>query len=186
MENAADALKIAFGLLVFAIALTVIFTMVAKVKSTADVVLYYSDNTNFYEHTSSKDKNRIVKVADVVATLYRYYKESVAVTIVLEKNNPNETYYFDMGNERMGNQVLLITDGNGNELLKLGTEKNIEKNLGEFILSRLINNASNANAEFMEEFTEIPTGGIYLTGTDGTEITLSAEGKKVYITYTKI
>ena len=41
MENAADALKIAFGLLVFAIALTVIFTMVAKVKSTADVVLYY-------------------------------------------------------------------------------------------------------------------------------------------------
>ena len=39
MENAVDALKIAFAVFVFLIALTVTFSMIAKVKSTAEYVL---------------------------------------------------------------------------------------------------------------------------------------------------
>lgn len=186
MENAADALKMAFAVFVFVIAITSLFIMVSKVKTTSDIMFYYNDKTNFHEHTSSSETNRIVKVADIVATLYRYYKESVAVTVVLREGHPEDTYYFDLGYEQMGEgKPLLVRDGTGHELLNLSTQENVEKNLGEFINRYLITNHNiNDDTEFRETFTEIPTSGIYSTGTDGSEITLSAGGKKVYITYT--
>lgn len=187
MENVADALKIAFGILVFVIAITMLFMMVSKAKSTADVVLYYSDNTNFHEHTNSSATNRTVGISEVVATLYRYYNESVAVTVILEKGNPDKTYNFDLGYESVLSEegrIIRVSDGNGNELLKLGTKQNIEENLGKFITKVLYD--LNEDVEFIEEFTEVPTSGIYVTGSDGSEITLSSGGKKVYITYTRM
>ena len=70
MEHAADALKMAFALLVFAIAITTIFVMVSKVKTTSDAVMYYGDKTNFYSHYEDKSKdtngNRIVGISDIV------------------------------------------------------------------------------------------------------------------------
>lgn len=175
MENVSDALKMAFGILVFAIAITILFMTVSKAKSTADVVLYYSDKTNFYEHQDSAGADRKVGIAEIVATLYRYYNESVAVTIVMG----SDSYYFDLGNE----SYIKVYD-NGTELLELGTRDNIEENLGKFINENIINN--NEDTKFKEEFTEVPISGIYSTGSDGSEIVLSAGGKKVYITYTKV
>lgn len=54
MENAADALKIGFALLVFVVALSIVFTMISKVKATADAVLYYADDTNFRDHIDAR------------------------------------------------------------------------------------------------------------------------------------
>lgn len=171
MENAADALKMAFAVLVFIIAITIIFVMVSKVKFTADTVLYYSDKTNFYSHYESKELNREVYVSDIVATLYRYYTESVAVTIKID----DETYYFDVGNET-------LMDGETKQTV--ATIEGKEKNLGKFITEKLLKNYS--KRRFREEFSEAPTSGIYSTGSDGSEITLSSGGKKVYVTYTLI
>lgn len=180
MEHTADALKMAFAILVFVIAITMIFLMVSKVKSTADIVLYYSDKTNFYAHydepNTNAEGNRIVTITEIVSTLYRYYKESVAVTIV----DGTDSYYFDLGNE----SYIEVKDSDGNKLLELGTEDNIEENLGEFIKTVVLNKYDDKDT-FVEEFTEVPTSGIYSTGSDGSEIILSAGGKKVYITYTK-
>ena len=174
MENVADALKIAFAIFVFVTATTIIFVMIGRVKSTSDVVLYYSDKTNFYDHyeDTSKDSkgNRIVGVSDIVATLYRYYTESVAVTVKIG----DKTYYFDIGNETLMS---------GETKQDLATIKGKEEHLGKFIAT-ILNNYSKES--FREEFSEAPTSGIYSTGSDGSEITLSAGGKKVYVTYTKI
>lgn len=189
MENISDALKMAFALIVFAIAITTIFVMVSKVKTTSDAVFYYSDKTNFQEQYPYTVENREVTVSDIIATLYRYYKESVAVTVVLEKDatgkpNPNKTYYFDLGYEKMGTlNHLLIKDGAGNDLVKVSKQEDIEKNLGEFISENLIK-STYKKSKFTEKFTEVPTSGIYSTGNDGSEIVLSSGGKKVYITYT--
>ena len=176
MENVADALKIAFGIFVFVIAITMLFMMVSKAKSTADVVLYYSDNTNFHEHTDSSNTNRSVGISEVVATLYRYYNESVAVTVKLD----DEIYVFDKGNEN----TILIKNEDNSEITKLKDNQDIERNLGQFITEKI--NTLPSNTTFSEEFTEVPTSGIYVTGSDGSEITLSSGGKKVYITYTKM
>lgn len=175
MENAADAIKMAFAIFVFVIAVTILFVMITRVRSTADTVFYVSDNTNFRAYDLSSGTNRTVGVTEIISTLYRYYKESVAVTIVDGSNS----YYFDIGNE-----TIVVKDSEDNVLLELGSEENIEKNLGEFIENTLLYQYDEDD-NFIEEFTEVPTSGIYSTGSDGSEIVLSAGGKKVYITYTK-
>ena len=159
MENATDALKIAFAIFVFVIAITLTFSLISQAKSTSDYVLSYSDRTNFYEHSDSKDKNRIVSVTEVISNLYRYYKESLCVTVVLGE----EEHKFDLSNT-------------------YSTTAQIEKKLSEFITDTLLKNYSDVT--FKEEFVEVPVSGIYQTGEDGTQITLSSGGKKLYITYT--
>lgn len=95
MENAADALKIAFAIFVFVVAITITFSMISQAKSTADYVLFYSDKTNFYEHLNSKEKNRVVSVSEVVSALHRYEKESIGVIVKLGA----DTYTFDLNNK---------------------------------------------------------------------------------------
>lgn len=167
MENAADALKTAFALLIFVIAFTIVFTMISKVKSTADAVLYYADDTNYQAHTDAKDTNRTVTKSDVISTLYRYYKESIAVTV-----NINGTQYiFDKGNEKWDSTKL-----------NLNTEEQIESKLGEFMTTIL--DSIGKDEKFSEEFVEVPISGEYMQGEDGSEIVVSSGGKKVYVTYT--
>ena len=67
MENAVDALKIAFGVLVFVIALTVAFALLSQAKATSDIMLFASDKTNYYTYSENAENEagRIVG-ADVV------------------------------------------------------------------------------------------------------------------------
>lgn len=160
MENAVDALKIAFAMLVFVIAITTIFSVISQAKSTSDFVLFHSDKTNFYSHSESSDVNRVVTVAEVISTLYRYYKESVAVTIDLQDGNTPKT--FDLSNE-------------------FAIIENIEEELKNYITDSLLTD----NLLFTEEFVEVPISGIYDIGEDSTEIIKASGSKKLYITYTK-
>ena len=84
MDNAVDALKIAFAMLVFVMAITVSITAFDQAKATSDEVFYMADKTNFYEYTSD-DKipdGRIVSIETIIPTLYRYYKENFNVIIL--------------------------------------------------------------------------------------------------------
>ena len=159
MENAADALKIAFAIFVFVVAITVTFSVIGQAKSTADSVLYFSDDTNFYEHLSSKEPNRTVSVSEVISALYRYYKESLCVTVDL--NGDSTT--FDLSNS-------------------YATTTAIENNIAKYVEDNLLELGD--DAKFTEEFVEIPISGIYDEGEDGSEIILSSGGNKVYVTYT--
>lgn len=49
MENASDALKMAFAVFVFIIALTMVFSLISKVKETADAILLNSDRITYME-----------------------------------------------------------------------------------------------------------------------------------------
>lgn len=148
MENAVDALKIAFAIFVFVTAVTITFLLISQAKDTADVVLYYSDKTNFYEHTDSSDTDRVVGISEVISTLYRHYEESIGVTVVLGSN----TYNFD----------------------------DLNKPVDSFIKDNLL---GYSDRNFIEKFVEVPVDGIYSTGEDGSQITLSSGLKKVYVTY---
>lgn len=170
MENAADALKIAFAILVFVIAITLTFTMISKVKATADTVFYYADNTNFRAHSEYSGENRVVSTTDVISTLYRYYNESIAIKIII--NDGEEPYIFDKGNESIMEDI---------NLSKINTEEQAEENLASFITNIL--NELPDDAKFAEEFVEVPTSGKYITGSDGSQITVTSGGKKIYITY---
>ena len=99
MENAADALKIAFAVFTFVLAITITFSLVSQAKSTADYILYYADDTNFYDHLNSNENNRTVSLSEVISSLHRYPKE---VSINLGNEN---IITFDSDNKELAKSV---------------------------------------------------------------------------------
>ncbi len=95
MENAIEALKMAFAFLSFVLALTVSIFAFNKVKETADIMLYTKDETNYYEYIKDNEisgrayENRVVSLETIIPTLYKYYKENY--TVVFREANYNTT-----------------------------------------------------------------------------------------------
>ena len=90
MENAVEAIKMAFAVIVFVMALTVSMFMLTQVKATSDVVLYTEDELNYYDYqgaTGPGAENRIVGLETIIPTLYKYYKENY--TVVFREGNYN-------------------------------------------------------------------------------------------------
>ena len=50
MENASDALMMAFGVLIFVLALTLAINSFSQAREVSEIVLYQSDSTNYYEY----------------------------------------------------------------------------------------------------------------------------------------
>lgn len=93
MENAVDALKIAFAVFVFAIAVALTFSIVGQARATSDTILTLNDKTNLYEYVDSSENNagekdRIVGFETILPTIYRYAKEQYAVTILDKYGTP--------------------------------------------------------------------------------------------------
>ena len=84
MENALDALKMAFAMLVLVIALSTAIYALNVTNSTVKTIVYMNDKTNFFDNfdiTAETKTYRIVDVDTIVPTLYRYYKENFSVKI---------------------------------------------------------------------------------------------------------
>lgn len=81
MENAVDALKMAFAVMVFVMALSLAIYMFSQARETADIVLHSSDVTQYmsYDQVSEGSEKRIVGLESIVPTLYKYYKENYTV-----------------------------------------------------------------------------------------------------------
>ena len=163
MENAVDALKIAFGVLVFVIALTVAFALLSQAKATSDIMLFASDKTNYYTYSNKAEntEGRIVGADVVISSLYRYYKESVVVR-VYDKNN---TLIEEFNTE---------TDGGL-------SQKERKKKVNEWIKE----NKSELDGTFLETFDEVKKSGEYIVEDDGSELTVKSGQTSIYITYIK-
>lgn len=86
MENATDALKIAFAVMVFVMALSVAMGIFTQLNEVSKVVINSSDITQFYEYNlATPQKNRTVGMETIIPTLYKYYKENYTV-LFMEKN----------------------------------------------------------------------------------------------------
>lgn len=85
MENAVEAMKMAFGMIVFVIALSASMYLLNTATSTSKVLLYYADETNYLDNININENSNITKrtvtVDTIIPTLYRYYKENFAVQI---------------------------------------------------------------------------------------------------------
>lgn len=87
MDNAIHAIMMAFGMMVFVIALTATMYLITVISSTSQVLLYVTDKTNYYDNIEINEGSgeeittREVNVETIIPTLYRYYKENFAVEI---------------------------------------------------------------------------------------------------------
>lgn len=95
MENVSSALKMASAMILFTLALSAFFVLVAKIKNLSDSVLSYSDYTNFYQwmEGGSVDGERIVDENTVIAALY---SQEVSPVHVYIKSNGSFIYEDNM------------------------------------------------------------------------------------------
>lgn len=100
MENALEAIKMGFAMMVFVIAMSAAMYLFNLVSSTSQVLLYTADKTNYYDNIEIINGNittREVNTETIIPTLYRYFKENFAVQIY---NNSGElTQIFDVNIE---------------------------------------------------------------------------------------
>ncbi len=94
MENATDALKIAFAVIAFTIALSVAMIMFTKLNETSSFIISSTDNTKYYEYEGAdiNKTSRIVGLETIIPTLYKYYKENYTVIFLNEQGNPLGLY----------------------------------------------------------------------------------------------
>lgn len=164
MENAVDALKIAFGILVFVIALTMAFMVFSQANQTSTKMLFASDKTNYYRYSEdvTNEDGRIVGADVVISSLYRYYQESIVVRI------------YDEGTDALLKEFNTETDGESSK-----------KQRKEAVNTWIESNSSYLAGTFLETFDEVKKSGHYITEDDGSELTLESGQTSIYITYTK-
>lgn len=151
MENAVDALKLAFAVFVFAIAVALSFNVIGQVRQTSDIVMQINDKTSSYDYieesnTDLNSKERIVGFETILPTIYRYAEEQYAVSIY--DNNGTPIARFDLWTEGfMGNwdQVLKNKDKLHNEEAKK-TYNNIQQRLN--LVQNEVYKVTNQNKEF--------------------------------------
>ena len=156
MENASQALIIAFSIIIFVIALTISISMFSMARATSDFVIFKSDKTNYYEYNrvdeTSKRNARVVSMEAIVPTLYRYYKENYRVEfydnagkqLEIYESAGNPIYYFDVDDEIERGEPWI------------GSQESFKNNVDKIVKEKLI--PSYGNDRFEEKYsTEIFT-----------------------------
>ena len=84
MENALDALWIAFAVLIFVMALTISIFMFSQVNNVSRIVISSTDTTNYYQYSLADQNSRFREVGleTIIPTLYKYYKEQFTIVFL--------------------------------------------------------------------------------------------------------
>ena len=136
MENAAEALKMAFGVLVFVLALSIIVNAFSEARQVSQTIINYNDreyDTTYVDEYSYTDASgnlitqRVVSVETIIPTMYRAYKENYKIIfdfggtytegLFKQINSTTNTYepinYIDEKDQTLGGdkqQMEFITD----------------------------------------------------------------------------
>ena len=155
MENAADALKMAFAIFVFIVALSIVFSLMTKIKDTADTVLWYSDKTNYYDWAEENtDNGRTVGEDVIISALYTIVEEKLYIQV---KDGATTTTFAP-------------------SILPAEIERR------QKYINDNLNSGSNT---YKERVMELTTGGVFRTAEDGTKITIQPGTTKTYVIFEK-
>lgn len=98
MENATEALKIAFGVMMFVLALTLSITSFSQATQAVETITYMSDRETTYTYVKpASNSNRIVGVETIIPTMYNAYKENYKVYFYesyTDENNNQPMYLY--------------------------------------------------------------------------------------------
>lgn len=124
MENAADALKIAFGVFIFIIAVSLSISTFSNARTAIDNIITYRDKKNSYiEVQKANTKNRIVGVETIVPTIYNISKENYKIIFLNKNEKPlvlytktdhnvrTEINYIDLGEKNCMNIIEILLKG---------------------------------------------------------------------------
>ena len=104
MENAVEALKMGFAVLVLVAALSLAIFSFTKVRETTDAITSGEDIKEYYQQLSLDEtgvssnnalSSRIVGVETIIPTLYRYYKENYTILFYVGEKYNKDTGKFE-------------------------------------------------------------------------------------------
>ena len=94
MENAAEALKIAFAVMMFVLALTVSISSFSSASTTVTSLINMTDRENEYTYVEpNEDLTRTVGIETVVASMYRAMDQNIEIYIKDEHGENIELCY---------------------------------------------------------------------------------------------
>lgn len=166
MENVADALKMAADFLVFITALAIGITSFSQARSTAQILLNYTDReyeTQYVESTSTTD--RVVGAETIIPTIYRAYKENYKIMFYNSDDNNDKMELFKKGEQ----PINYIDLGSDSKILSLADDAKKD----DFIMVLLYGNKAKVTTvttgeDFRkkmknEQGINLPEDGIYGT-----------------------
>ena len=94
MENAVDALKIAFAVLMFVMALTLSISSFSSASTAITEITSMRDRETEYTYVNPSGKlTRTVGIETVVTSMYRAFEENIAIYFIKEDGQPLALYY---------------------------------------------------------------------------------------------
>lgn len=94
MENAVEALKIAFAVMMFVMALTLSISSFSQATSAVTSIVNMNDREIEYTYVQPSEKlTRTVGVETIVPSLYRAYKENIEIYFFKSNGEPLILYY---------------------------------------------------------------------------------------------
>ena len=112
MENAVEALKIAFAVLMFCGALALSISSFSSARTAAEAIINMRDRETEYTYVEPSDNlTRTVGVETIVPSMYRAYSENIEIYFFDASGNPLTLYY-----KTDNNTYEREKDQNGNEI----------------------------------------------------------------------
>lgn len=94
MENAVEALKIAFAVMMFCGALTLSISSFSSARSAASEIINMRDRETEYTYVEpTENLTRTVGVETIVPSMYRAYRENIEIYFFDANGNPLTLYY---------------------------------------------------------------------------------------------
>ena len=146
MENAVEAIKMAGGVIIFVLALTISINAFTNTRQGVDNLVLYSDREFLSTYVKqNKGTKRIVGTESIVPTIYRAYKENIKIYFkFLEEDNSKEPIY----------TVKTINDDKKIYYIDLDEETQGDENLKEFFLKNILYGSGTDGAKKMYSLSE--------------------------------
>ena len=114
MENAIDALKIAAGVLMFVLALSMSISCFSQANESITAIVNMRDRDIEIAYDNIKPSSgltRVVGIETIIPTMYRSYDENIKIVFKDSSGNPMQIYY------KTGGNGLREKDENGNDII---------------------------------------------------------------------
>ena len=106
MENAVDALKIAFAVMMFVMALTLSISSFSMARSAIQEIINLRDRESEYTYIEpSENLTRIVGIETVVSSMYRVYVENENIEIYFVKSDGKTPFALYYNTDTNGNKI---------------------------------------------------------------------------------
>lgn len=156
MENAVEALKIAFAVMMFIMALSLSIFSLSQANNAVTAITSLNDRETEYSYVEPSSNNRTVGVETVVPTMYKAYKENFKIYFFDQNGNPLTIYYATDSTGRRKR------DENGNEVEISyidGSEVFANAQEAESHLNQILGNPNNIDEKYRNQIYH--SNGLY-------------------------